>query len=179
LFPGRDGKALSGFQESCDKCYGGSGRAYTRAGFAGELQIHRNNTLPPDFVKNRSENIPTIMKQEALEPTWVLFIASGDEHLLRRVVQRRIGRVSHYHVEDVASVVGEAPVELVPGWRVVRIESEVPLQLSEESRSVGGGPFNTFRGVTEHLHYTGVTQHHELNARSHAELNHQVRPRLS
>ncbi len=110
-----------------------------------------------------------IMKQEAFEPTWVLFIAGGDEHLLRRVVQLKNGRVSHYHVEDVVSVVGEAPVELVPGWRVVRVESEAPLQLSEESRSVGGGPFNTFRGVTEHFHYTSVTQRQELDARSHAE----------
>lgn len=110
-----------------------------------------------------------IMNQEALESTWVLFIASGDEHLLRRVVQPKNGRVSHYHVEDVVSVVGEAPVELVSGWRVVRIESEVPLQLSEESSSAGRGAFNIFRGVTEHFHYTSVTQRQELDARSHAE----------
>lgn len=109
------------------------------------------------------------MNEEALEPTWVLFFASGDEHLLHRVLERNNGRVSHYHVEDVVSVVGEAPVELVPGLHVVRIEGEVPFRLPEESGSIGGRPFNTFRGVTQHFHYTSVTQRQELDARSHAE----------
>jgi hypothetical protein len=121
--------------------------------------------------------MPAIMKQEAFEPTWVLFIASEDEHLLRRVVQLENGRVSHYHVEDVVSVAGDAHVKLVPGWRVVRIESEIPFQLSEGPRSVGGGQFDTFRGVTEHFHYTSVTQRQELDARSHGEFEPSIETR--
>jgi len=111
----------------------------------------------------------SFMVQGSSERTWVLFAASADEHLLSEIAGRQNGRVSKYRIDAITPIVGKVPTGLAPGWGVVRIESDAPIHLAEESKSTSKGRIITFRGVTENLHYTSETQRQELNARSREE----------
>ncbi|MCI0454264.1 MAG: chlorite dismutase family protein [Candidatus Dadabacteria bacterium] len=104
------------------------------------------------------------------ERTWVLFVASSDEHLLNEIAGGQNARVNKYRIEAITPVTGKVPTGLAPGWSVVRLESDAPIQLPEEFKSASKGRIITFRGVTESLHYTSETQRKELNARSREEL---------
>lgn len=110
------------------------------------------------------------MTGEPSAQTRVLFIASGDKHLLQRITQRQNGRLNQYRIHDVVSIAGKVPGGLVPGWALARIENDGPIQLAEESQPASEVPIITFRGVTQHLHYTTVTQRQVLDMRSRAEL---------
>lgn len=118
---------------------------------------------------NKSDDTKS-MRTTPSERTWVLFVASADEHLLHETAGRQNARVSKYRVDAITPVIGKVPAGLAPGWGVVRIESETPIQLLEEFQSTSKGRIITFRGVTENLHYTSETQRQELNARSGEEL---------
>jgi len=111
----------------------------------------------------------SFMVQGSSERTWVIFVASADEHLLHEIARRQNGRVSKYRIDAITPIVGKVPTGLAPGWGVVRIESDAPIHLAEESKSTSKGRIITLRGVTENLHYTNETQRQELNARSHTE----------
>lgn len=103
------------------------------------------------------------------ERTWVLFISSSDEHILHEIAGRQNGRLSKYRIDAITPVIGKVPAGLAPGWGVVRIESDAPIQLPEEFQSTSKGRIITFRGVSENLHYTSDAQRRELNERSHTE----------
>jgi len=51
---------------------------------------------------------------------------------------------------------------------MVRIESNAPIKVADESR-FAKGQIVTFRGVTQHSHYTTEIQREELDSRSHGE----------
>lgn len=104
------------------------------------------------------------------ERTWVLFVASSDEHLLHEIAGRQNARVSKYRIDAITPIAGKVPQGIAPGWSVVRLESDAPIQLPEEFKSASKGRIITFHGVTESLHYTSETQRKELNARSREEL---------
>jgi len=109
------------------------------------------------------------MTLEPSAPTWVLFIASGDERLLHQIAQRQGSRLSQYRIDHIIHVVGASPADLAPGWSLARIESEAPIRLAEESLSGGHAPITIFRGVTQHLHYTSGVQRQALEERSRVE----------
>lgn len=111
------------------------------------------------------------MATAQLERTWVLFVASEDEHLLHEIAVQQNARVSKYTIDEITPVIGKVPAGLAPGWGVVRIESDAPIQLPEEFQSTSKGRIITFRGVTENLHYTSETRRQEMNAREHAEFD--------
>ncbi len=109
------------------------------------------------------------MTQGQSERTWVIFVASPDEHLLDEIAGRQNGQVSKYRIDEIISVIGKVPIELAPGWGVVRIESDAPIEFPEEFQPAFMSRIITFRGVTENLHYTSDTQRLELDSRSHVE----------
>ena len=108
--------------------------------------------------------------RDKVNTIWVLFVASSDERLLRKIYRRQSVQSNQYRINDIISVAGDKPVELVPGWGLVRIESSTPIQFASEELS-SDVPFIIFSGVTQHLHYTSVTQRRELDASSHAEFD--------
>ena len=110
----------------------------------------------------------SFMTQGSSERTWVIFVASADEHLLHEIARRQNGRVSKYRIDAITPIIGKVPIGLAPGWGIVRIESDGPIQLSEEYKSTSKSRIIAFLGITENLHYTSETQRQELNARSHA-----------
>ena len=111
----------------------------------------------------------SLMTQGSSERTWVIFVASADKHLLHEIARRQNVNVSKYRIDAITRVIGKVPTEIAPGWGVVRIESNAPIQLSEEFQSSSKDRIITLRGVTENLHYTSETQRQELNASSREE----------
>lgn len=111
-----------------------------------------------------------VWKEVGSLQTWVLFIASGNANLLHQIAQGPYGRVRYYRIHDVVYVAGQGPHRLAQGWSVLRIESDAPIYLAEESQSADESPLITFRGVTQDLRYTSDPQRQELEARSRAEV---------
>ncbi len=107
-------------------------------------------------------------KPETSPQTWVLFIASREGHVLQQITPRQNWKLNQYRIHGIVGVAGEAPAGLGPSWGLVRIESDAPIQLAEESNPTEA-PIIAFHGVTQHLHYTTEVQRAELDARSHAE----------
>ena len=101
--------------------------------------------------------------------TWVLFVASKDRHRLQQIAQQQGGRLNQYRVNEVIGVLGERPAGLASGWSAVRVESDAPIPLTEESLSGVASPIIAFRGVTQNLHYTSAAQRLDLDARSRVE----------
>ena len=111
----------------------------------------------------------TKMVNESSPHTWVRFLAGSNETALMPLTTDQGGRLSHYRVREVVPVRGEAPTNLAQDWSVVRIETPMPISLSEESLSPSGSSVIQFHGVTQHLHYTSDAQRQELE-RSISEL---------
>jgi len=110
------------------------------------------------------------MANKSSPRTWVHFLAGADETTLRALTTGQGVRLSHYRVQDVVPVRGEAPPDLPQGWRVVRMETSVPISLPEESLAPSGSSVTQFHGVTQHLEYTSDAQRRELDGRSISEL---------
>ncbi|OLB35808.1 MAG: hypothetical protein AUF64_01915 [Chloroflexi bacterium 13_1_20CM_54_36] len=98
------------------------------------------------------------------------FLTAGDEAELRTLTTGQRGRLTHYRIREVLPVRGEAPVALVDGWRMVRIETPTPFSLSEDLLLPDGSSVLQFHGVTQHLQYTSQVQREELNEHSRPEL---------
>lgn len=111
---------------------------------------------------------PAFAKPGTSPQTWTLFIASREREVLQQITRRQNWRLNQYRIHDLVRVAGEAPGGLGPSWGMVRIESDAPIQLAEESNPTEA-PIIAFRGVTQHLHYTTKVEQTELEARSHAE----------
>lgn len=100
-------------------------------------------------------------------PCWAVFVAGADERAVETFERRLSGRVTRYHVEGIVSVTGEIPTELAPGWSMLRVERDTPVQLPEDALP---DQLVVFRGVTKHLFYTARMKRDELNKRSRGEL---------
>jgi len=79
--------------------------------------------------------------------TWVLFIASEGRDVPNRIARWPKGRLNRYNIRDIVHVVGEPPAGLRQGGHMVRIESNSPIKVADESR-FAKGQILTFRGVT-------------------------------
>jgi hypothetical protein len=92
-----------------------------------------------------------------------LFLASAREIPLKLTTDG--SSLNHYSVKEVVPVLGETP-NIAQGWSVVRIETPVPISLSEELSN----SLIKFHGATQHLHYTTDSQRQELKQRAIPEL---------
>lgn len=110
------------------------------------------------------------MATASSQPTWVRFVAAANEPTLRALTTGLDGRLSRYHVRRVVPVRDKAPANLAQGWSMVRLETEAPISLPQESSHASGSSVVEFEGVTEHLQYTSEAERQALNGRSIPEL---------
>jgi chlorite dismutase len=101
---------------------------------------------------------------------WVRFLAASNERTLNSLINGKHNNLSSYRVRQVVPLKGDAPRSLGKGWRVARIENQVPPSLTRKGLSLGSSSAVQFLGVTEHLHYTSDTQRQELDTRAIPEL---------
>src|SRR6266487_1859981 len=85
-------------------------------------------------------------KPETSPQTWAIFVASTNTDILQQIARRQNCRLNQYRIHDIVRVAGEAPEDLVPGWEMVRIESDAPIQLAEQSNRAEA-PIIAFHGV--------------------------------
>ena len=109
-----------------------------------------------------------LAKPSAPEEIWAFFIASKERNVPKLITRGPKGRLNRYSVRDIVRVVGEPPMGLSQGWRMLRIESSAPIQVAEGPKSAKG-QMVTYAGVTQHLHYTNENQREELDTHSRGE----------
>lgn len=107
----------------------------------------------------------TNLVQKPSPHTWVRFIASANETMEPSTINQN-DRLNHYRVREVVPVRGEAP-DIAQGWSVTRIETSMPISISDESLSTHQ---IQFYGVTQNLHYTSDAQRQELEKLSRSAL---------
>ena len=100
-------------------------------------------------------------------PTWVLFAVSKDAGVLDAVTRGHAGRRTHYQVTEFAPVTGQPVHGIEKGAHVVRIEGTSPVMLDAHKPEP---PVIVFRGVAQHLHYTGKEEKEKLAAESRVEV---------
>ncbi len=109
------------------------------------------------------------MANEPWVRTWAHFLTAGNAARLRSLTTGQSGRLTHYRIREVLPVRGEAPMTLVDGWSMVRIETPTLFSLSEDLLLPDSSSILQFHGVTQHPLYTSQVHREELNDRSHAE----------
>ena len=116
---------------------------------------------PPKDMSDKTSSKPS-------PHTWTRFLAGENETMLKPLITGEGNRLSHYSVREVVPVAGEAPTNIAQGWNVMRIETPIPISISEEPSSPSS--VIQFYGVTQNLHYTSDAQRQELTKRSRPEL---------
>lgn len=132
------------------------------ASFIGGAFSLRTLNTPNENRGNMVGNMPS-------KHTWVSFLASANEAVLDSITTYRGDILNRYHVREVVPVRGEPSTNLAPGWSLMRVETSVPPQLSDES-SFSDTSVIQFHGVRQHLHYTSEAQRGELSKRAIPEL---------
>lgn len=98
------------------------------------------------------------MGMSSAPTTWVSFVAQDK---LPGRFSIEADRTDRYRISGIVPIQGGPPALLRPGMELARFESGAPIAF--ESVPAGEGrPILHFRGVLEHLHYTGREEREEL-----------------